>query len=340
MASIPSTQRALVVAEGGQLGVKSDFAVPKINDEEILIKVVAVTTNPTDWKHATRALKPGDALGCDFAGDVVQVGKNVTSIKVGDAVAGFIRGGYMESGNGSFQEYMKADPTLVWVIPKSEVPYEDASSMGGIALSTAAYALVGPLGLPSPWAPAKEPTTVLIWAGTTSVGIYAIAVAKLAGLKVVTTASPRHFEFVKKLGADAVFDYRDPETPAKIKAWSNGQIKHALDCISEHGTTKLAADSMSNDGGRIIIIIPVKRDESFPPSNIETHEILIYHGLKHDRDDYYPVLTEWLKHMPEIAPKLKVMPLKRWPGGLDALPEALAYHMAGKLSAEKIVVNV
>lgn len=44
--------------------------------------------------------------------------------------------------------------------------------------------------------------------------------------------------------------------------------------------------------------------------------------------------------MPEIAPKLKVMPLKRWPGGLDALPEALAYHMAGKLSAEKIVVNV
>lgn len=134
----------------------------------------------TDWKHATRALKPGDALGCDFAGDVVQVGKNVTNITVGDAVAGFIRGGYDDAGNGSFQgrefsllpprsilfltlstpEYMKADPTLVWVIPKSEVPYEDASSMGGIALSTAAYALIGPLGLPTPWAPAKEPTPV------------------------------------------------------------------------------------------------------------------------------------------------------------------------------------
>lgn len=44
--------------------------------------------------------------------------------------------------------------------------------------------------------------------------------------------------------------------------------------------------------------------------------------------------------MPEIVPNLKLTPLKRWPGGLDALPEALAYHMAGKLSAEKIVINV
>ncbi|KAG9015064.1 hypothetical protein FRB90_004943 [Tulasnella sp. 427] len=340
MASIPSIQRALVVAEGGKVGVTSDYPVPKINKEQILVKVVAVTTNPTDWKHATRALKPGDALGCDFAGDVVQVGEDVKNVKVGDAVAGFIRGGYDESGNGSFQEYLKADPTLVWVIPKSEVPYEDASSMGGIALSTAAYALAGPLRLPTPWAPSKESLPVLIWAGTTSVGIYAIAVAKLSGLKVGTTASPKHFDFVKNLGADAVFDYRDPETPAKVKEWSNGQIKHALDCISEHGTTKLTVASMSDDGGKVITILPVKRDESFPPSNIETHEILIYHGLKHDRDDYYPDLTTWLKHMPELAPKLTVMPLKSWSGGLDALPEALEYHMAGKLSAEKIAIKI
>ncbi len=75
--------------------------------------------------------------------------------------------------------------------------------MGGIALSTAVYGLYR-LGLPTPWEPAKEPIPVsdilneskryreilkfkiVIWAGATSVGIYAIRLAKLSGLRVAT----------------------------------------------------------------------------------------------------------------------------------------------------------
>lgn len=44
------------------------------------------------------------------------------------------------------------------------------------------------------------------------------------------------------------------------------------------------------------------------------------------------------KHLPDLAAQVKVMPLKIWPGGLDAIPEALAYLRAGKTSAEKIAV--
>ena len=39
-----------------------------------------------------------------------------------------------------------------------------------------------------------------------SVGQYAIQLAKIAGYRVVTTASPRNFELLKSYGADAVFD--------------------------------------------------------------------------------------------------------------------------------------
>jgi NADPH:quinone reductase-like Zn-dependent oxidoreductase len=42
-----------------------------------------------------------------------------------------------------------------------------------------------------------------------------------SGLKVVTTASPKNFDLLKSLGADAVFDYNDKDTPKKIKEWDS-----------------------------------------------------------------------------------------------------------------------
>ncbi|KAG8966899.1 hypothetical protein FRC05_002347 [Tulasnella sp. 425] len=336
---VPSTHRALTVIDGPNVAVK-ERPVPKINEDEILIKVVATSINPTDWKHVwMNILKPGQSVGCDFSGDVVQVGKNVTDIHVGEAVAGFVKGSEISDDNGAFQEYVKTDPKTVWVVPKSDVPYEDAAPQGGIALTTSAYALYNGLKLPNPWETVSEPTTVLIWAGSTSVGLYAIALAKLSGLRVVTTASPKNHLLLKRIGADEVFDYKDPDAPRKIKEWSNGQIKHALDSISENGSTKLVAEAMSDDGGRIIIILPVERDESFPPSKIETKHILTYNALHKSDNNYYPWMVEWQKRMPTLAPKLKVMPLNNWPGGLDGLPDALLYLKAGKASAEKVVVR-
>ncbi|KAG8903012.1 hypothetical protein FRB99_003819 [Tulasnella sp. 403] len=188
----PQVHRSVIVVEEPELGfVVADKPVPVITDDEILIKVKAVTLNPTDYKHlyVKKDLNAGDSVGCDFAGDVVDVGKNAAtngSFKVGDAAAGFIRGGVIESLNGTFQEYVKILPELAWHVPTDVLSYEDASAMGGIALSTAIQALFHRLKLPTPWEPAKEPIPILIWSGATSVGIYAIRLAKLAGLRVAT----------------------------------------------------------------------------------------------------------------------------------------------------------
>lgn len=119
------THRAVVVLEKGKTTV-SDKPIPTLKEDEILVKVKAVTLNPTDWKvsyiayhplptsfdvcpslkqHVDSTLNPGDSVGCDFAGDVVTVGKaaEVKGFKLGDAVAGFIRGGFIEKDNGTFQ---------------------------------------------------------------------------------------------------------------------------------------------------------------------------------------------------------------------------------------------
>ena len=65
------------------------------------------------------------------------------------------------------------------------------------------------LGLQLPTVPAAKPTgkTVLIWGGSTSVGSNAIQLAVAAGYEVITTCSPKNFDYVKNLGASQSFDY-------------------------------------------------------------------------------------------------------------------------------------
>lgn len=53
-------------------------------------------------------------------------------------------------------------------------------------------------------------TQLFVYGGSSSVGQYAIQLAKLSGYKVITTASKRNHELVKGLGADLVFDVSGP----------------------------------------------------------------------------------------------------------------------------------
>jgi len=50
---------------------------------------------------------------------------------------------------------------------------------------------------------------------------------------VVTTCSPRNFDRVKELGADAAFDYSDKDCAKNIREFTNNSCKYAFDCISE-----------------------------------------------------------------------------------------------------------
>ncbi|KAG8896487.1 hypothetical protein FRC01_011755 [Tulasnella sp. 417] len=342
MPALPQNHRALIVKEGDPRTIAVEGrALPAVRDDEILIKVKAVTLNPVDYKHLRNyaRLKVGSSFGCDFAGDVAYVGKDVKGWSVGDGAAGFLLGGIPDDTNGAFQGYVRSRPELAWHMPKDILAYEDAAAMGGIALSTAATALFIRLGLPTPWNPAKEDIYVLIWAGSTSVGIFANRLAKLAGLKVATTASPKNHELMKQLGADL-----DPEAPAKIKEWSKGQLTHALDTISERGSTKLAAEAFGDKGGTIITLLSVQKpdDGSALATRVDLVRIYVDAGLdvsEDPRSDYVK-LVEWYSYLPKYAKELKVMPIKRWPGGLDALPEALEYLRAGKSSAEKIAITL
>ena len=125
--------------------------------------------------------------------------------------------------------------------------YESAAVLP-LALSTAACGLFqkDQLALQYPSVRSK-PTgkTLLIWGGSTSVGSNAIQLAVAAGYEVITTSSPKNFEYVKKLGANLAFDYnsktvvRDVIEALKDKhiagglAIGNGSAMACLDIV--HG---------------------------------------------------------------------------------------------------------
>lgn len=250
--------------------------------------------NPTDWKHRDFLAPPGSWLGCDFAGKVEKVGSGVDNVRVGDRVAAFVHGGQWE-GEGSFAEYVKAQAGLVWRVPDN-LSDEEAAAAGGIGpcthvrhdpryrilpsdlalastrpAGTAIQALYMRLGLNLPNSPSKDREPILVWGGSTSVGLYALQLLKASGYTPISVSSEKNFDLVKKFGAAAVFDCEpsdavppcfslldaalrktlldersltshaastdnDPETPAKVaKAYPS--LQYGLDCISEGKTT-------------------------------------------------------------------------------------------------------
>ena len=68
--------------------------IPKLLDDYVLIRTVAVAINPTDWTSLEAAGADGTLVGCDFAGIVEEIGSGVTkNLKKGDRVAGGAHGG-------------------------------------------------------------------------------------------------------------------------------------------------------------------------------------------------------------------------------------------------------
>lgn len=202
--TMPSNRAAVLTATKAPLEIK-EVPYPTPGEKEIVVKNRAAAINPVDWfqqekgPEAIPFLKYPAILGYDIAGEVEALGSGVTKFKVGDRVAGLV--------NQGFQEHVLLSEHLATTIPSS-VTFEQAAALP-MGVTVAAKALFHKnylaLDLPSASSSPKH-ETVLIWGGSTSVGSNVIQLAVAAGYDVITTASPRRFEYVKGLGASQVFD--------------------------------------------------------------------------------------------------------------------------------------
>ncbi|HEX6784405.1 MAG TPA: zinc-binding alcohol dehydrogenase family protein [Sphingomicrobium sp.] len=239
---------------------------------EIVVRARAVAVNPferlirTVGDIITPWLKYPAILGSDVAGEVIALGKDVSRFKIGDRVAGFAAGAEKgrRAAEGAFQEEVVLQARMTTPIPDS-IGNEEAAVLP-LAIATAAAGLFQQdfLALQPPaGATVSRHETLLVWGGSTSVGCNAIQLAVSAGYEVIATASPRNYDFLKRLGARAVFDRNDPEVvTALIRELAEQRTCGAI--AIGVGSTKSCIDVLSASVGNRFIAIaspPVSLDQ-------------------------------------------------------------------------------
>jgi NADPH:quinone reductase-like Zn-dependent oxidoreductase len=176
---------------------------PAPADNEVLIKLYAASVNPVDlfcMKGAPliRSI-PGlrtpklKVLGCDIAGRVEAVGKNVKEFKPGDEVFGVT--GF---AGGGFAEYVCAPEDKLALKPVN-LSFEEAAAVP-IAAITALQGLRDNGRI-------QPGQKALVEGASGGVGTFAIQIAKSFGAEVTAVCSTRNVDTARSLGADHVIDY-------------------------------------------------------------------------------------------------------------------------------------
>jgi len=175
--------------------VYCDVDKPVPGEDEVLIKVHAVSLNAADYRSMKMGMIPKKKIfGADIAGVVEKVGKNIKEFRPGDAVLGDL-GSY---GFGGLAEYAVAPVNLVIHKP-GNVSFEAAAAIPMAAL-TALQALRDKAG-------AGEGRRVLIVGSAGGVGTFAVQLARYFKSHVTGVCSTRNVNQTISLGADEVIDY-------------------------------------------------------------------------------------------------------------------------------------
>ena len=187
---------------GSKDGVRlAEMAQPELREDDALVQTHAAGVNPLDAKIRDgefKSILPYPLpliLGNEVAGVVVRVGSRVRRFKPGDEV-------YARPGKdriGTFAEFIAIKEDDLAHKPRV-LSMEEAASIPLVGL-TAWQALIERAQL-------KKGQKVLIHAGSGGVGTFAIQLAKHVGAFVATTTSTANVEWVKRLGADVVVDYK------------------------------------------------------------------------------------------------------------------------------------
>ena len=178
-----------------------DIPIPDIAPDEVLVKVVAASVNPVDWKVREGYLAqmiPHPlplTLGWDVSGVVVAVGGEVSNWREGDAV--FARPDLAR--NGTYAEFAAIRASECARKPAT-ISHVEAASLP-LAGITAWESMVDTAAV-------QAGQRVLVHAGSGGVGSLAIQLLKDLGATVIATTSERNRALVESLGADQVVDYR------------------------------------------------------------------------------------------------------------------------------------
>jgi len=315
-----------------------DSPVPLLPSEDhLLIQVVVAGTNPKDWKMAN--FREGESnQGDDIAGVVAKVGANVAEFKIGDRVAAFHE---MMSPHGSWAEYAIAWKHTTFHIP-AKTSFEEAAAIP-LAAMTAAIGLYADQGLPPPYLPAKDPIPLIVYGAASSVGAYAVQLAKKSNvhpLICVAGGSAPHVEsLIDRSRGDQIIDYRkgDEAVVRELKdAIGDHRVLHAFDAVSEQSTVENLARVLPS-GALINVVLGGRKDQVLPEgiSKVVTGVGRVHRDLKEFGHVYFRLFGKGLEDG-----WFRGQPQEIIPDGLAGVQTGLDNLKAGKGHGIKYVYRV
>ena len=230
--------------------VDVDVLKPVPGPRDLLVHVEAISVNPVDTK--VRRSKAGQTaseprvLGWDVAGVVKAIGSQVSLFRPGDEV--FYAGSITRPGGNS--EYHCVDERIVGNKPAT-LTFAEAAALPLTAI-TAWEALFDRLGIDD--SGAFQGRSILIIGGAGGVGSIGIQLAKLVGLKVITTASrPETRAWCESMGADHVVNHAEP-LPAQLTALGFSDVDYIAN-FADTDAYWAAMAEMIRPQGRIVSIV-------------------------------------------------------------------------------------
>lgn len=255
--------KSIFVGSGGgfdQVSVGEVEAKPP-RDGEILVRLHANSLNYHDYA-VVKGLWPTSEKRvpmADGAGEVIEVGPNVTEFEVGDRVVSTFFPSWLsgepevdgfatvpgDGVDGFAREYVTTKAEAFTKSPKGW-SHTEAATLTTAAL-TAWRALFD-------FNPLKSGDTVLL-EGTGGVSIFALQFAKMAGAKVIATSSSENkLKRLKELGADHVINYREePKWGSLARELNDGKGVDQVVDIGGAETLEQALNAI-RVGGQISLI--------------------------------------------------------------------------------------
>ncbi len=219
--------------------VIDDLVRPTPGPGELLLRVAAAGVGPWDAlirEHKSVVESPLPiTLGSDLCGEIEAVGAGVTDFKLGEEVYGVTNQQFI----GAYAEYALASAEMVARKPKSLSSLEAASAP---VVAVTAWQML------FEHAEAKTGQTILIHGAAGNVGAYAVQLAKNAGLKIFATAGPFDLEYVRRLGAEQIVNYKTTKFEDVVPP-----VDVVIDTVG--GDTRERSFSVLKQGGVLVSVV-------------------------------------------------------------------------------------
>ncbi len=236
--------RAILCSEwGGPSGlILKEIAKPGISLGSVRVKVFAAGVNFADLLLIKGSYQVRPELpfspGLEVAGVVTEkLGENI-SFEEGDRVIGLM-------DYGGFSEEVIVNSNALWRIPDS-MDFDQAAAFP-VVYGTSHIGLRNKLAL-------RPGETLLVNGAASGVGLAAVEIAKLMGVRVIASAgSPEKLEIASKYGADDLIDYNKDNLRSHVKTLTEGK---GVDAIFDPVGGKIFDESLRcvRVGGRILVV--------------------------------------------------------------------------------------